>query len=186
MRQNCLMEATTVLLVIDLQVGVLRGCLDAERVVDRTAAMVNRARAACVPVVWVQDHATFRENGSDWALAKPLHVAADESLIRKTYRDSFTDTNLASVLSGIGARRLIIAGAQTDYCVRTTAQSAAARGFDVTLVSDAHTTTDAEWEGTTIDAAHIIAHTNMYFSGLRYPGAVFSAENHDAVALQSS
>ena len=53
-------------------------------------------------------------------------------------------------------------------------------------MSDAHTTTDAEWEGTTIDAAHIIAHTNMYFSGLRYPGAVFSAENHDAVALQST
>jgi nicotinamidase-related amidase len=119
-------------------------------------------------------------------LAKPLHVAADESLIRKFYRDSFTDTNLASVLSGIGATKLIIAGAQTDYCVRTTAQSAAARGFDVTLVSDAHTTTDAEWEGTNIDAAHIIAHTNMYFSGLRYPGAVFSAENHNAVALQSS
>lgn len=177
------MTSTSALVVIDLQGGVLRGCLHARDVVARTAALVDRARASGVPVVWVQDHGSFTEGTPDWALAAPLERAANEPLIRKSYRDSFTGTDLAEVLSQIGAKRLVITGAQSDYCIRTTTQSAAARGFDVTLVSDAHTTTDAEWEGTTIAAGHIIAHTNMYFSGLRYPGAVFSVEKHDEVRI---
>lgn len=178
------MAPTSALVVIDLQVGVLRGCLHARDVVARTAAVVDRARASGVTVVWVQDHGSFTEGSPDWALAAPLERAANEPLIRKSYRDSFAGTDLAEVLSQIGAKRLVITGAQSDYCIRTTTQSAAARGFDVTLVSDAHTTTDAEWEGTTIAAGHIIAHTNMYFSGLRYPGAVFSVEKHDEVRLR--
>ena len=177
------MNPTTALIVIDLQVGVLRGCLDAEGVVARTVALVDRARAADVAVVWVQDHGSFAESSPDWALAAPLARAAGETLIRKSYRDSFADTDLAEILSQLDAGRLVIAGAQSDYCIRTTTQSAAVRGFDVTLVSDAHTTTDAEWEGATIEARQIIAHTNMYFSGLRYPGAVFGVENHDVVAF---
>nr|WP_201469273.1 hypothetical protein [Microbacterium hydrocarbonoxydans] len=47
--------------------------------------------------------------------------------------------------------------------VRTTMQRAAAEGYDVTLVTDAH--------------------TDMYFSGLRYPGQDLALEAHDQVAL---
>jgi nicotinamidase-related amidase len=173
----------TVLLVVDLQVGVLPGCVDAHGVVARTAALVDRARAAGTPVVWVQDHGSFGVGTAEWELEPPLRRLADEPLVRKEYRDAFAATDLADVLAGLGATRLVVAGAQSDYCIRTTTQAAAARGFDVTLVSDAHTTTDARYDGVTISGEQIVAHTTMYFRGLRYPGQRFAVATHDLVQL---
>ncbi|GAB6939888.1 cysteine hydrolase family protein [Isoptericola variabilis] len=173
------------LLVIDLQVGVLDGCLDADGVVRRTAALVDRARREGTPVVWVQDHGDLPEGTPGWQLAPPLERAPGEPLVRKAYRDSFAGTDLDVVLHDLAATRLVVAGAQSDYCIRTTTQAAAARGLDVTLVSDAHTTTDAEWEGVVVPAEHIVAHTTMYFSGLRYPGAAHGVAAHDSVDLQA-
>lgn len=176
-------SAGTVLLVVDLQVGVLPGCVDAAGVVVRTAALVDRARATGTPVVWVQDHASFAAGTPEWELEPPLHRLPGEPLVRKQYRDSFAATDLADVLTGLGATRLVVAGAQSDYCIRTTTQAAAARGFDVTLVSDAHTTTDAAYDGVAITGEQIVAHTTMYFRGLRYPGQRFDVAPHDQVRL---
>jgi len=177
------MPSRTALLVIDLQQGVLEDCVDADGVLDRTAQLVDRARVEGVPVIWVQDHGDFAEGTGAWELAAPLVRMHEEPLIRKAYRDSFTDTDLAEVLDALDVRRLVVAGAQSDYCIRTTTQAAAARGFDVSLVSDAHTTTDAEHDGVVVTGEQIIAHTNMYFSGLRYPGQRFAAEPHDRVTF---
>ncbi|KTR24482.1 cysteine hydrolase [Curtobacterium sp. C1] len=175
------MSDTSALLVIDLQRGVVRDCFDADGVLARTAILVDRARASGAPVVWVQDHGDFAEGSADWELAAPLHRLTDEPLVRKEYRDSFSDTDLGDVLRSLGVHHLVVAGAQSDYCVRTTTQAAAVRGFDVTLVSDAHTTTDAEHDGVRISGEQIVAHTNMYFSGLRYPGQQHAVERHDRV-----
>ncbi|MGG7308838.1 cysteine hydrolase family protein [Curtobacterium sp. AB451] len=175
------MSTTSALLVIDLQRGVVQDCFDAEGVLERTAQLVERARSSGVPVVWVQDHGSFAEGSSDWELAAPLSRQADEPLIKKEYRDSFADTDLDAVLESLSIGRLVVAGAQSDYCIRTTTQTAAARGFDVTLVSDAHTTTDAEHDGVRLSAGQIVAHTNMYFGGLRYPGRHYTAESYDQV-----
>lgn len=177
------MPSDSALLVIDLQAGVVADCHDADGVLARSAALVDRARAAGVPVVWVQDHGGFAEGTPDWELAAPLSRLPHEALVRKTYRDSFADTDLADVLESLEVSRLVMAGAQSDYCMRTTTQAAAARGFDVTLVADAHTTTDAEFEGVRITGEQIIAHTNMYFRGMRYPGQSFGIADHDSVAL---
>lgn len=175
------MCSSTALLVIDLQEGVVQDCFDADGVLRRAALLVDRARAKGVPVVWVQDHGSFAEGDAAWELASPLVRSADETLVRKEYRDSFAETDLAEVLDALGARHLVVAGAQSDFCIRTTTQAAAMRGFDVTLVSDAHTTTDAEHDGVAITGEQIVAHTNMYFDGLRYPGRRFVAEKHDQV-----
>jgi nicotinamidase-related amidase len=177
------MTSSTALLVIDAQVGVLAECFDADGVVTRIAKLVHRARAGRIPVVWVQDHGDFPERSADWALALPLIRAPHEALIRKTYRDSFTDTDLAEVLSSLGVSKLVVTGAQSDFCVRTTTQAAAIHGYDVTLVSDAHTTTDTEHAGIVITGEQIVAHTNMYFGGLRYPGQYFNVEPHDEIAF---
>lgn len=175
------MSAVSALVVVDLQRGVVRDCFDADGVLARTAHLVDRARSSGVPVVWVQDHGSFPEGTADWGLAAPLERQAEEPLVKKTYRDSFVDTDLGEVLKSLHAQHLVIAGAQSDYCIRTTTQAAAARGFDVTLVSDAHTTTDAEHDGVLITGEQIVAHTNMYFSGLRYPGRHYAAQRHDAL-----
>ncbi|MBT1636314.1 isochorismatase family protein [Clavibacter michiganensis] len=177
------MSSSAALLVIDLQVGVLPGCLDADGVVARTAALVERARGEGVPVVWIQDHHGFAEGDPDWALVPPLARAPGETLVGKAHRDSFAGTDLADVLAALSTTRIVVAGAQTDYCVRTTLQSAAARGFDVTLVGDAHTTADALHEGIAIGAAQIVAHTNLYFATFRHPHITSTVEAHDAVRL---
>jgi nicotinamidase-related amidase len=164
---------TSALLVIDVQAGVVRPCLDGQQVVDRIDALVGRARTEGVPVVWVQDEEDLPFGSDDWQLAAPLHRHDAEPLVRKTYRDSFAETELAAVLERLAVTRLVVVGTQSDYCVRTTAQRAAVDGFDVTLVADAHTTVDAEWGGVVVPAAEIVAHTNMYWGGLRYPGQRF-------------
>ncbi|MBT2475919.1 isochorismatase family protein, partial [Microbacterium sp. ISL-103] len=153
----------TVVVVIDLQAGVTPGCFDEHGVLARAAALVDRARASDVPVVWVH-HDPVGLGTPEWELAAPLHRADGEPLVHKSYRDSFADTTLRETLDELGATRLIIAGAQSDFCVRTTMQRAAAEGYDVTLVSDAHTTSDTEWGGVPISGEQIVAHTNMYFS----------------------
>lgn len=178
--------ASSALLVIDLQVGVVVDCVDAAAVIARTAALVDRARQESIPVVWVQDHGDFPETTAAWQLVPALQRREEEPLIRKEFRDSFADTDLGDVLTGLGVTRLVVAGAQSDFCIRTTTQAAAARGYDVTLVSDAHTTTDAVYDGIRISGAQIVAHTNMYFRGLRYPGQRFEIAPHDEVALGSA
>ncbi|MEV7609584.1 isochorismatase family protein [Microbacterium sp. NPDC089320] len=172
----------TVVVAIDMQAGVMPGCFDEHGVLARAAALIERARDGGVPVVWVH-HDPVGVGTPEWELAAPLRRDEGEPLVRKSYRDSFADTTLRETLDHLGATRLVITGAQSDFCVRTTTQRAAAEGYDVTLVSDAHTTVDAQWDGVPISGEQIVAHTNMYFSGLRYPGQEFAIGTHDQVAL---
>ena len=99
----------------------------------------------------------------------------------KTYYDAFADTPLRALLQERGVRRLVIAGAQSDYRIRTTAQRAAAEGYIVVLASDAHTTTASEFHGVALQGEQIVAHTNRYFSGLRYPAVDVGIATHDAI-----
>jgi nicotinamidase-related amidase len=175
--------SATALLVIDMQVGVMSGCADAGGTLTRAHAVTERARGAGVLVIWVQDEQDFPRHSASWELAPPLAPQPGEARIFKAYRDAFADTELTDVLAAAGASRLLLAGAQSDFCVRTAGQSAAARGFDVTLIADAHTTWDTELKDVTIPAAAIVAHTNHYFAGLRYPGQTFTVEPHDTVRM---
>jgi len=81
--------------------------------------------------------------GSDqWRIVSELTPDEAEQLVAKTYGDSFEETDLEAILSGLGVGRLIVAGAQTDACIRSTLHGAITRGYDAILVSDAHTTED--------------------------------------------
>ena len=160
----------TALVVIDVQNGVVRGAHERDRVVENINTLVDRARAERVPVVWVQHSDEGLEKGSaDWELVPELEPAADEPLVHKTYGDSFEDTDLESVLEQRRVGRLVVTGAQTDACVRSTLHGALARGYDATLVSDAHTTNDqSEWGAPPPEV--VIAHTNLYWEWAQAPG----------------
>ena len=175
--------SASALLVIDMQVGVMLDCVDAGDTLARALRAVERARAAAVAVIWVQDEQDFARPDPDWQLAPPLEPLPGETLIHKAYRDAFAGTALTEVLDAGGVSRLILAGAQSDFCVRTAGQSAAARGYDVTLIADAHTTRAADLGGAVVSGAAIVAHTNRYFAGLRYPGQEFSVATHDRVPM---
>jgi len=160
----------TALLVIDVQNGVVGEAWERDAVVANIERLVEKARAATVPVVWVQHSDEGLVKGSDaWQIVPELHPAASEPLVQKTYGDSFEATVLESVLSDLGVGRLVIAGAQTDECVRSTLHGAFVRGYDATLVADAHTTEDlSPWGAPPPDK--VIAHTNLYWSNQAAPG----------------
>lgn len=160
----------TALLVIDAQNGVVEGAHERDAIVENVGSLVAKARQARVPVVWVQHSDEQLEKGSDaWRIVPELSPGDAEPLVEKSYGDSFEDTDLETVLSELGVGRLIVAGAQTDQCVRSTLHGAFARGYDATLVSDAHTTEDlTEWGAPPPD--QVIAHTNLYWTNQTAPG----------------
>jgi nicotinamidase-related amidase len=160
----------TALLVVDVQNGVMEGAHDREAVVTNIGELVLQAREHDTAVVWVQHESEELPLGSDaWRIVPELVPGGGEPLVEKRYGDSFEDTTLESVLEGLSVGRLIVAGAQTDACIRSTLHGALVRGYDTTLVSDAHTTEDlTQWGAPPPDA--VIAHTNLYWRYQEAPG----------------
>jgi nicotinamidase-related amidase len=160
----------TALLVVDVQNGVVAGAHERESVVTNVNNLVQKARQAQIPVVWVQHSDDGLARGSDdWRIVPELTPGDAEPLVEKNYGDSFEDTTLETVLSGLGVGRLVVVGAQTDACIRSTLHGALARGYDATLVGDAHTTEDrTEWGAPPPD--QVIAHTNLYWNYQTAPG----------------
>ncbi len=154
----------TALLVVDVQNGVVEGAHERDAVVANVARLVEKARQGRVPVVWVQHSDEQIARGSDgWRIVPELTPGDAEPLVEKNYGDSFEDTTLETVLSGLAVGRLVVVGAQTDACIRSTLHGAFVRGYDATLVSDAHTTEDqTAWGAPPPD--QVIAHTNLYWT----------------------
>ncbi len=160
----------TALLVIDVQKGVVAGNHQRDEVVGNISTLVDKARAEEVPVIWVQHSDDELPQGSEkWQYVDELQRSESEPLVHKRYGDSFEDTDLESQLSARGVGRLVVAGAQTDACIRCTLHGAFTRGYDTVLVGDAHTTEDlSEWGAPSPDM--VIAHTNLYWKWQSAPG----------------
>jgi nicotinamidase-related amidase len=160
----------TALLVVDVQNGAVEGAHERAAVVANIGGLVEKARREQVPVVWVQHSDEQLVRGSDdWRIVPELTPGDDEPLVEKGYGDAFEDTSLEAVLAGLGVGRLVVVGAQTDACIRSTLHGAFTRGYDATLVSDAHTTEDStEWGAP--PPGQVIAHTNLYWSYEAAPG----------------
>lgn len=160
----------TALLIIDMQVGVIAKAVSCDAVVRNVASLVAKASQETVPVIWVRHADELLIKGSDdWQIVPELHPGDTEPLIDKIYGDTFEDTGLEADLSLLEVGHLVVVGAQSDACIRSTIHGAFVRGYDVTLVSDAHTTEDhSEWGAPPPDK--VIAHTNLYWSHQTAPG----------------
>lgn len=160
----------TALIVIDVQNGVVAGAVERDAVVANIGRLVDRARAEDVPVIWVQHNSEELPSGSEqWQYVPELELAAGEALVQKEHGDSFEDTTLEAELAERGVGRLIVTGAQTDACVRSTLHGAFVRGYDTVLVGDAHTTEDlSQWGAPPPE--QVIAHTNLYWTFQTAPG----------------
>lgn len=158
------------LLVVDVQKGVVKDAYDRSGVVARIGDLVERARRESVAVIWVQHSDEQLAQGSDeWQIVSELAPKEAEPRVEKNYGDAFEGTTLESLLSRLRVGRLIVAGAQTDACVRATIHGAFVRGYDVGLVSDAHTTEDQSAWGAPLPEK-VIAHTNLYWKYQTAPG----------------
>ncbi|WP_404390792.1 cysteine hydrolase family protein [Humibacillus xanthopallidus] len=161
----------TALLVIDVQNDVVSGAWDRDGVIGRISTLVDKARSQQVPVVWVQHSDDNMPVGTDgWQYVPELTRDASEPLVHKRYGDSFEGTDLESLLAERQVGRLVVTGAQTDACIRSTLHGALVRGYDVTLVADAHTTEDLRQWGVPVSPEQVIAHTNTYWSWSDAPG----------------
>lgn len=161
----------TVLLVIDVQHGVMANAHNRDGVIANISSLVGKARAEGVPVVWVQHSDEGLPHGSaEWEYVAQLRRRDDEPLVHKHYGDSFEDTDLEPILAERAAGRLVVTGAQTDACVRSTLHGALVRGYDATLVEDAHTTEDMRPWGAPIGPEEAIAYTNLYWRFSAAPG----------------
>ena len=176
----------TALVVIDVQNGVVADAHERDAVVANIGTLVTRARDGGVPVVWVQHSDEELEKGSQaWEHVPELAREEQEPLVHKAYGDSFEDTDLEDVLAGAGIGRLVVAGAQTDACIRSTIHGALARGYDVTLVGDAHTTEDLTAYGAP-SPAQVIAHTNLYWQHQSAPGRTAGVTQTEDVVFSGS
>jgi nicotinamidase-related amidase len=161
-----------VLLVVDVQVGVMREAWEAPRVIGNVSHAVERARADGVPVIWVQHGDNDLPRASpEWQWVPELRPAQGEALIHKQFNSSFEATPLDDELAKIGATHIVLAGAASNWCIRATAYGALDRGYDLTLVEDAHTTGSIELDdGTRIEAPSVIRELNIAMKWLSYPG----------------
>ncbi|OXM48509.1 isochorismatase family protein [Amycolatopsis alba] len=160
----------TALLVVDVQNGVVDEGHDRDAVVANIGALVGKARKEEVPVVWVQhsDEELVRDS-EEWRIVGELTPEDAEPRVHKSYGDSFEDTDLEKVLAERGVGRLVVVGAETDACIRSTLHGALVRGYDATLVGDAHTTVDKSGWGAPAPE-QVIAHTNLYWRYQAAPG----------------
>lgn len=160
----------TALLVIDVQNGVVTGTHNRDELIANINTLIDRARAENVPVIWVQHSDDgLKRDSEEWQYVPELVRGEGEPLVHKLYGDSFEGTELESLLAARRVGRLVVAGAQTDMCIRSTLHGAITRGYDATLVADAHTTEDLTSYGAPTPP-EVIAHTNLYWRYQNAPG----------------
>lgn len=170
------MNETTALIVIDVQVGVVDWPAaggHGEKVLANIADLLDRARSAGVPVIYVQDNDMGSPVGSEgWQIHPAIAPHAGEPVVNKLACDSFYETTLTDQLSQRGITRLVICGCRSQYCIDTSCRSAVAHGYHVTLAGDAHTT----MENGVLSAEQIIAHTNRTLNGFGNARAEITVE----------
>ncbi len=166
------------LLVIDVQVGIIEG-LRAYRgrdVIEQINKLLSKARAANIPIIYIQHDGEaghpLEVGTPGWSIHPDIKPRDEDLIVRKCASDSFFETTLQRELEARGIKHLIVAGCMTEYCVDTTSRRAVSLGYDVTLVSDAHTTVDNK----VLTAAQIIAHHNALLDG-------FDAGSHSITVM---
>jgi len=160
---------------------------EAPRIIKNVARAVERARAEGVPVIWVQHADEELVRGSrEWQLVPELTPAKGELVVHKGFNSSFEQTGLEEELAKLGVTHIALAGAATNWCVRATAYGALDRGYDLTLIKDAHTTGTIELDdGTSIEALGIIRDLNIAMTWLSYPGRRNGTATADEVDFAS-
>ena len=167
------MAGRSALIVIDMQEAILAACVDVPGVIERINELLGQARQSGAPIFFIQhedaEDPDLTAGSPGWRLAPTLDRRDGDAVVAKMYRDSFAATRLDTLLAGSGVRRLIVTGAQSQYCVQTTALSALHHGYDVTLVGDAHTTEPGDLPDADLPAETIIQFVNSCFGTLTHP-----------------
>ena len=159
----------TALVIIDTQVGLIEPAYQCQEVLEHINTLLTQARASHIPVIYVQ-HDGPKGHGLEvgspaWNIHPAIAPQQGEPIVHKRASDSFYDTTFKRELEARGINHLVVMGGQTEYCVDTTIRRATVEGYNVTLVSDAHTTDD--YDEALLTAAQRIAYLNDVVNGFR-------------------
>jgi isochorismate hydrolase len=173
------------LVIVDAQVGILASTWDSKRVVGNIGKLISKARSAGVPIFWVQHSDAELKLGSDaWKLMPDFTVQPTDPVIHKTFNSSFADTDLETQLKGRGVKRVVLAGALTNWCMRATAYSAIERGYNLSVASDAHSTENMESSpGRVIAAKDIVDEFNSVMRWLAVPKIQIEVKSAEELAF---
>ena len=157
------------LVIIDVQKGMWENPAyppyDGDGVLARIAALIAKARAAKIPVMYVQHHGAGDHPFQPGKPGFPIHDAiaplAGDDVTVKHDSSAFHGTDFDAKLKRAGIDHLVVTGMQSEYCVDSAIRGAHERGYTVTLVSDAHSTGDTR----AARAETIIAIQNNIMSG---------------------
>jgi nicotinamidase-related amidase len=113
--------------------------IDGVQLDQKLVRVLAAARAAGIPIVYIQYVAPGYAIGDPQLdTVSAIAPLPGDPIVWKTGADSFQDTTLVSVLSAIGAHRLLLTGQSTDVCVYATALGAVRSGYDTWVIADAH------------------------------------------------
>ena len=164
------MSKLTAVLIVDVQLGMFESTIippvyRGNELLERIASLLSKARTARVPLIFLQHNGgkghPLEPGTAGWPIHPAIAPTERDLVIQKLFSDSFKDTPLQHQLQTLGVGSLIVAGIQTEFCVDTTCRRAFSFGYDVTLVSDAHST----WGTEVLSADKIIAHHNRTLAG---------------------
>lgn len=179
---------TKALLIIDVQVGLFEPKptpYKSDEVISHINKLAVKARASNMPIIWIQhetpNHDILKFQSSGWQLPTNMNQAESDFYVRKTTPDSFLKTDLLKILTNRAVSELVVCGYASEFCVDTTIRSAAAKGFKITLVSDAHTTHDKPHA----PAEFIIQHHNATLPNITSFGVEIKTEQSELVEFAS-
>ncbi|QRN82274.1 isochorismatase family protein [Chloroflexota bacterium] len=175
----------TALLIVDMQVHVIDSAWKEGTVIENTRLALKKARERGIPVIWIQHvNQKLVPGSSGWQIIPPLEPLPNEIQIEKHFNSAFEETDLENTLARLNITHIVLAGVLTNWCIQSTAYAALDKGYDLTLIEDAHTTDDFELDnGETIKATQIIQAFNITIGGLRYPGRTNRVISVDELAF---
>jgi nicotinamidase-related amidase len=179
---------TKALLIIDVQVGLFEpepSPYQSDEIISNINKLTDKARASNAPIIWIQHETPNNEilsfQSSGWQLPNSLNQDQSDFYVRKTTPDSFLKTDLLEILTSQAVTELVVCGYATEFCVDTTIRSAAAKGFQITFVSDTHTTHDKPHA----PAVFIIQHHNATLPNIKSFGVTIRTEQSELVEFSS-
>lgn len=156
------------LLVIDVQKALVKGAFREHDVMRAIGIVIDKVRSRGGIIVYIQHcHRHFEplmKGKPGWDLHELLDVREEDFIVEKEASDAFYQSGLDEVLQQAQVDHLYVTGLQTEYCVDATCRSALSKGYNVTLVSDGHTTGDA-----ILSAKKTIEHHNFILANLAHP-----------------
>lgn len=160
--------ARKALIIVDMQNGLFKQAVapfNNHHVLNNINLLIEKADLSQVPVIYMRHvglaHTPLSPESPMTQLISELKMGNHYNILEKQYPNCFRETNLHKILTEFKVEELVIVGMKTEYCIDTTVRAAADLGFNVSLISDAHTTFDSEQ----LTAQQIIMHHNSTLNG---------------------